>query len=1376
MEALYSILPIAGRFVLATALLVLLYWSVWRKQATYRAKRAYLITMPTVAIIISLLQVEVYKPEPIVVEVTSNELQAASESLTYSPLHDLFPREGVNSAEPLTASSEAKTMHTESATYAAGSDTSLPSHEEDTEWGLTLTGIAYTLIILALFSPFAFSLYQVRRLRREVSVRKDDNEHDIHVLMGSVVKAPFSFYRTIFMPLALTEAQRRMIMEHERAHILHRHYIDVWVSETVTRLLWWNPFLWWARAELRNVHEFEADSEVLATGEDVLAYQTILIEEVLHGDVIIANGFNHSFIRRRFVEMLQSTNRRMTSMAKAGTAAWMLLVIALMCCTVGEAETVYKVKSDELQVTIDGAFNTGEKVVRFNHRYVVEKDLDKRDSLMWAHAYSIPADFNISIGMKSKEEQKLFERFMMIWSIIVDHNGLLERGEIPTHESLTEEEERNGIVKAKELYREKLMQTLSQIDAPLHDTLNLFLEKFGLDFVLPKGKDFRVRYKTHNGEPAFFTKSEQKKETVPADSGQWHQAKVINPRDYLPEVLSQIGNLNADVVVQLLSTAASVQELTPEQYEELKKTMPNKNLPSLDSINSNAREIKKAIETIMLEGMTGMQTAIVNNIREAALKPGEVVNVPMTTFEESFDTTFTVETSWVEEVVIDNSFEAQNKALLRFIANWFELSENGVFLSKSEYEKKNIDMEEYPSYEEYSKNWNTNIVLETQLLSRYLNKLNSELRPQVEALLKEHGWIIPRDKDLYITIRSDAFNKTWTFKKRPRSSGITVGPLTEQEILRMKEDAASKINKQLFMCFTSWGLYYSPNISGVTTDEYKIAKKIQPDLPKASEVNQSKELTWTVKQLYIEHLLKDVNEGVANQVRNVIKKYSTDDYLGKDLYFTIDLGTHEIHVKKEKGKELTSQFLWEKGKPLPEGFLPSEKNKAATNTSANEPAITNDASLREQDEALQAFFRGWFDMNKSSQEPMLTEEEFQQAIKTEPIPPGFDPSYKAYKERTKNFIAEAKKKMEEGRARLNKEIRPQVEAVLKQHGMQFPPERQLKIIIRAAYKNATWEFENTTHPNAYGCAVNKNFLIVDDPSSPDYNEKKDFISPQWGLELPEGYVRLTDYKKLTETDATAKAQYNQLMSCFRNAQALRKEALTNAYKEKHPRYVSVEEATMAGIKKLFRNAGIEMLEKGAYRLPDGTIVMEDDQHNLVPQSVDYQQGTTDRDPRLCNKAPRMERDKSPNYSPFNEQTWPVYTNVQTIDLETYNNQPQVFRGKDCTYVVEHFPITYDLHWFYTSTQDKLVDTKTGDQYMKRYTEHLHMNNYMWIHGMEGKVIRLISIYPPLPKNVTSVDFIPSRIPDEIRLSNAAPLKEYKKLKVQELEQMEKVVY
>ena len=1119
------ILLLAGRFLLASALLMALYWVVWRKQATYRAKRMYLLTMPFVALAISLLQVEVYKPEPVVVEVIGPS----------GPSPIPSQGRGVDTAPIMNSPIENKAN---SAALSEGQNISLPPLGEGKgwspwgPWGLGLC-LLYALIILLFCIPFVVNLVLVRRLRKEASIAEEEKEADIHILTGEGVQAPFSFHRTIFLPTNLTEAQRRMILAHEQAHILHRHYVDVWVAEAITRLLWWNPFLWWARQELRNVHEFEADSNVLATGEDVYAYQAILIEEVLHGDIVIANGFNHSFIRRRFVEMLQSTNRRMTSMAKAGTAAWMLLVVALMCCTVGEAETVYKVKEQ-------------------------------------SHLSSLPQGEG------------------------VDSHAISEQQDI---------------------------------------------------------------------------------------------------------------------------------------------TLP-----------SPAKEEKE---------------------------------VPTTAFKTPIDTTFTTQVLFTEEIVIDTAYTAQNEALMHFIAEWFELSENSVHLSESGFDEKYKDFPKDFTYEDYNKGWNGTIILQINFMSKWLNKLNGELRPQVEALLKQHGWVIPRDKEFLITIESKAFNKTWTFVKKPRSSQILPSAtFTEKELTQMKiaarREKDNEVWKQIQRCFYSWAMRYSS--MGVSMEEYEMAKKVKPDLPKIAEVSQNKELRWTVKQLYIEHRLKYVDEKIANQVREAIKLHSTDDYLEREIFITIDLGEQNGYFKKEKGTEQFYMILLPKENPLPEEFLPTEKVQAATDTSANESAITNDASLREQDEALQAFFRGWFDMNKSSQEPMLTEEEFQQAIKTEPIPPGFDPSYKAYKERTKNFIAEAKKKMEDGRARLNKEIRPQVEAVLKQLGMQFPPERQLKIIIRAAYKNATWEFMNS--PNAYGCAVNTNFLIVDDPSSPDYNEKKDFISPQWGLELPEGYVRLTDYKKLAETDATAKAQYNQLMSCFRNAQALRKEALTNAYKEKHPRYVSVEEATMAGIKKLFRNAGIEMLEKGAYRLPDGTIVMEDDQHNLVPQSVDYQQGTTDRDPRLCNKAPRMERDKSPNYSPFNEQTWPVYTNVQTVPTNEYTPEPQVFRGKDCTYVVEHFHIVYNFHWFYISPSSKLVDTKTNDQYVKRYTEHFHSNNYVWIHGMEGKVIRLIVVFPPLPKNVTAVDYIPGRIPADERLSNALPYKEYKKLKVQELDESKgmKVVY
>ncbi|MBQ8672554.1 MAG: M56 family metallopeptidase [Bacteroidaceae bacterium] len=618
-----SILLIAGRFLLASALLMALYWVVWRKQATYRAKRTYLLTMPAVALAIALLQVEVYKPEPVVVEITTelsgpSPIPSQGRGVDTPPIMNLPTGE---MADTELASNQLIEDEASSATLSEGQSIPLPPLGEGKGWGPWSPwgfGLLYSLIVLMLCIPFVVNVAMVRRLRRGAHEERD-KANDICILTGEDVKAPFSFHRTIFLPQCLTEAQRRMILAHERGHILHRHYIDVWVAEAVTRLLWFNPFLWWARQELRNVHEFEADSDVLGTGEDVYAYQAILIEEVLHGDVVIANGFNHSFIRRRFIEMLQSTNHRMTSLGKAGTTAWMMLVIALMCCTVSEAETIYKKVETQSDISQGGVAERPQPVIiehteRKGNTTGSDTPLptfeEKRDSLLWAHANSVPTDFKISIRMKSKEEQKLFERFMGNWLTIVDHNGWLERGEIPTHESLTEEEERNCIVKAREHFRKKLTQTLSQIDAPLRDTLNQFLEKFGLDFVLPKGKGFMVVYTQENGEPKFWGRPEQKNETAPADSGQWVQAVTIQPQKYVTQALSQLSEEHAGMLLQLFSTMNSIGEITTEQYESLEKAYPPGALPSLDSINSNVREIKKSLNTLMLEGMTGMQTGL----------------------------------------------------------------------------------------------------------------------------------------------------------------------------------------------------------------------------------------------------------------------------------------------------------------------------------------------------------------------------------------------------------------------------------------------------------------------------------------------------------------------------------------------------------------------------------------------------------------------------------------------------------------------------------------------------------------------------------------------------------------------------------------------
>jgi beta-lactamase regulating signal transducer with metallopeptidase domain len=326
MTVIFSpLLELVCRFILVTGLLMLLYWIVWRKQATYKAKRMYLLTMPLVALIIACLRFT-YTPEPIVVKVDT-PVAVQTEAGVY----------------------ESSTTNTAAVTETIAATTAQNSVSESRLADFDIwkfLPFAYIVVLLVLSIPLVVNIVKMRKIRKSASVAKEE-PNNVTIYTDESIDAPFSFYRSIYMPNSLTEIQARMILIHEKAHIKHRHYIDVWIAETITRILFWNPFIWWARAELRNVHEFEADSDVLSNGEDVYKYQTILIEEVLNGDVVIANGFNHSFIRRRFIEMLQSSNKRMSIKAKIGATAYLMVVIALLCCNITKAETIYVYEPSE---------------------------------------------------------------------------------------------------------------------------------------------------------------------------------------------------------------------------------------------------------------------------------------------------------------------------------------------------------------------------------------------------------------------------------------------------------------------------------------------------------------------------------------------------------------------------------------------------------------------------------------------------------------------------------------------------------------------------------------------------------------------------------------------------------------------------------------------------------------------------------------------------------------------------------------------------------------------------------------------------------------------------------------------------------------------
>ena len=124
---------------------------------------------------------------------------------------------------------------------------------------------------------------------------------------------PFSWMRYIVMNRSDYEANDAAILAHERGHIRLRHSFDVVLVDLLTALQWFNPAMWMLRQDLRAIHEYEADGEVLSQGINARQYQYLLISKAVSiGGYSIANGINHSTLKNRITMMLHKKSNRIS--------------------------------------------------------------------------------------------------------------------------------------------------------------------------------------------------------------------------------------------------------------------------------------------------------------------------------------------------------------------------------------------------------------------------------------------------------------------------------------------------------------------------------------------------------------------------------------------------------------------------------------------------------------------------------------------------------------------------------------------------------------------------------------------------------------------------------------------------------------------------------------------------------------------------------------------------------------------------------------------------------------------------------------------------------------------------------------------------------
>ena len=332
-------LPI-GKYILASALMVIFYWFLFREKATFNNCRLYLLSIALVAILISQFSIVVYTPPAEIVEIEAVQTMPI---IINSPMNNT---QSANTQTPVSATSpKAVEKSAEPNKYLAL---------------LTVKNVAlgvYISVTSVLLALLLIQLFRILALKRRGQLTVKD---EFKVVESAEIPTPFSFYKTIFLSPNLAGSKLEMILKHEQWHIKHRHYLDVFIIEVLVRLFWFNPVLWWVRRELRNVSEFHADRSVLDEGHNLYKYQTIILEEVMENNPYLANGFNNSFTKKRFIMMKNKCHIRFTTLRRALILPFFIAVFSLLCFTTGISQVRYKTKSTSNQ---QGKFHLKDSLV-----------------------------------------------------------------------------------------------------------------------------------------------------------------------------------------------------------------------------------------------------------------------------------------------------------------------------------------------------------------------------------------------------------------------------------------------------------------------------------------------------------------------------------------------------------------------------------------------------------------------------------------------------------------------------------------------------------------------------------------------------------------------------------------------------------------------------------------------------------------------------------------------------------------------------------------------------------------------------------------------------------------------------------------------------
>lgn len=226
---------------------------------------------------------------------------------------------------------------------------------ETLEYHLSIISVVVLLYIIGVVGFFVrmiLSYVGILKIMRQAVKTIDDDGMRIFVVDEDI--APFSWFRNIVISTADYRDHSDAIITHEKAHAERGHSADILLCNILTVVQWFNPASWLLKAELQDVHEYEADEAVLHKGIDAVGYQLLLVRKAVGDQMFaIANNLNKVSLKKRITMMkTKKTNRWASMKALVVLPLAAVAVVAFATPAMTEVENTVKAETDQLSEVV----------------------------------------------------------------------------------------------------------------------------------------------------------------------------------------------------------------------------------------------------------------------------------------------------------------------------------------------------------------------------------------------------------------------------------------------------------------------------------------------------------------------------------------------------------------------------------------------------------------------------------------------------------------------------------------------------------------------------------------------------------------------------------------------------------------------------------------------------------------------------------------------------------------------------------------------------------------------------------------------------------------------------------------------------------------